>query len=415
MKPLIEIDGETMNINPHAGQRQAIKAMDAARFVFVIAGTQSGKTSFLPIGCRLMIDKHGPGDYIAVTASYDLFKLKFLPEMLTFFTQHLAREGWEWQASDRVIYRPKDKTRIILRSASAEGGLESMTGKGAILDECGQDGFRLESWEAVLRRLALSQGPVLAGTTPYNLGWLKTEVYDRWRAGDKDYRVVQFKSTMNPAFPQAEYDRAKASLPAWKFEMFYNGEFSRPAGLIYEDFSQDENICQPFALPAHWPRRVGVDFGGVHTSTIWLAENPETGVQYLYRETLGGGLTTNEHAGQWLKHGEHVVMWMGGAPSEDQPRRDFKAAGVPIQRPPFADVEAGIDRVTAIIKARRLIVFSSCKGVLDEIGTYSRELDATGQPTDKIKDKDTFHRLDALRYVAAGLSIPQRTARSRQG
>lgn len=415
MKPLIEIDGDTMNVNPHAGQQQAIRAMDQSRFVFVIAGTQSGKTSFLPLGAKLMIDKHGPGDYIAVTASYDLFKLKFLPEMLRFFTGYLRRDGWEWQASDRVLYRPKDNTRIILRSASAEGGLESMTGKGAILDECGQDGFRLESWEAILRRLALSQGPVLAGTTPYNLGWLKTEVYDRWRAGDKDYRVVQFKSTMNPAFPMAEYERARASLPAWKFEMFYNGEFSRPAGLIYDDFSLIENICDPFDIPPQWPRRVGVDFGGVHTSTVWLAENPTTGAQYLYRETLEGGLTTKEHAKRWRDYGELVVLWMGGAPSEDQPRRDFAAEGVKILRPPVVDVEAGIDRVTAIIKTRRLFVFRNCKGIVDELGTYSRELDATGQPTDKIKDKETFHRLDALRYIATGLAQATKTARSRQG
>jgi hypothetical protein len=403
---LISVHNGKAQLYLHPGQT---KAWDSERrFVFVVAGTQGGKTSFGPWWLWREIKSRGSGDYLAVTATYDLFKLKMLPEMQRVFCELLP--GWSWSASDRVILSSDGQTRIILRSANAPGGLESATAKAAWLDECGQDDFRLESWEAVLRRLSLARGRVLGTTTPYNLGWLKTEVYDRWRAGDPDYMVVQFKSIQNPRFPREEYERAKASLPAWKFEMFYNGQFSRPAGLIYEDFSEAENICDPFDIPVSWPRRVGVDFGGVHTATVWTAENPVTGAVYLFRETLEGGQTTREHAAKWLKYGDHVVLWMGGAPSEDQPRRDFKSAGVPIARPPVSDVEAGIDRVTALIKSRRLIVFRSCRGVLDELGTYSRELDDTGQPTEKIKDKETFHRLDALRYVACGLTQTVRAA-----
>src|SRR5205814_10640183 len=99
------------------------------------------------------------------------------------------------------------------------GGLESATAKAALLDEAGQDSFGVEDWEAVLRRLSLSQGRVFLGTTPYNLGWLKSEIYDRWTAGDTAYEVIQFASTQNPAFPPAEYERAKATMPAWRFAM----------------------------------------------------------------------------------------------------------------------------------------------------------------------------------------------------
>ena len=42
-------------------------------------------------------------------------------------------------------------------------------------------------------------------------------------------------------------------------------------------------------------------------------------------------------------------------------------------------------------------------GIRDELGTYSRKLADSGQPTEAIKDKDTFHRLDALRYLAVGI------------
>ena len=67
----------------------------------------------------------------------------------------------------------------------------------------------------------------------------------------------------------------------------------------------------------------------------------------------------------------------------------------------------GIDRVIALVKARQLKVFKSCKKLLDEIGTYARVLDEHGQPTPEIKDKKTFHLLDGLRYDVIGLSGPR--------
>jgi len=399
------VDGRA-KLHLHSGQTRAWESL--RRFVFIVAGTQSGKTSFGPWLLWREIQRCGEGDYLAVTATYDLFKLKMLPEMLRVFCELLP--GWAWQASDRVIVSNDRKTRIILRSANAPGGLESATAKAAWLDECGQDDFRLDSWEAVQRRLSLSQGRVFGTTTPYNLGWLKTEIYDKWRAGNPDYDVIQFKSTMNPRFPREEYERAKQSLPRWKFEMFYNGEFSRPAGLIYEDFIDEYREAgghkvHAFDIPPAWPRYVGTDFGAVNTSLCWLAYNPDQDVYYAYRSTLDGNKTTNEHAAAALalaKH-ENVQRWTGGARSETQQRMDWRAAGVPMLESPVIDVEAGIDRVIELFKTRRLFIFDTQIGLIEELNTYSRELDDAGQPIEKIKNKETFHRLDALRYDASAL------------
>jgi len=394
---LVEIlPGGKARLHLHAGQVKADRSK--ARFTFVVAGTQSGKTSWGPWWLAEEIERQGAGDYLAVTATYDLFKLKMLPEMTRVFVDLLRR--WTWQASDRVLYRKSDKSRIILRSANAPEGLESATAKAAWLDECGQDAFRLESWEAVQRRLALHQGRVLGTTTPYNMGWLKIDVYDRWRNGDTDYNVIQFASTMNPQFPMEEYHRAKATLPAWKFEMFYNGNFTRPAGLIYEDFT-DQHLIAPFDIPAGWPWYVGIDPGAVNTAVIWLAKNPEKNVYYLVDESLEGSLSTVQHAHKALGRAErrNVVVWALGAKSEVQQRLDWQQNGVPVIEPMVVDVEAGIDRVTSLLKTNRIYVFNTLRGVRDEFGTYSREIDDFGQPTEKIKDKETFHRMDALRYI----------------
>lgn len=399
---LVSYVGKNIRLELHPGQTEAWDSL--RRFIFVIAGTQSGKTSFGPWWLAEEIRKVGAGDYLAVTATYDLFKLKMLPEIRRVFEFLLG--GWVYQANDRVLYNEtsisrrgtptKSISRVILRSANSPGGLESATALGAWLDECGQDEFKLESWEATLRRLSLSQGRVLGTTTPYNLGWLKKLVYDRWAAGDPDYHVIQFKSIMNPTFPVAEYERARATLPAWKFEMFYNGQFSKPAGLIYDIFG-DKNKVPDFEMPKWWPRFGGLDFGGVNTAAIGIAQDPETSALYGFKEYLDGGQTASEHA-RYLKTW-NARLWVGGAKSEGQWRKEFAAAGMPVKEPSTNDVEVGINRVYGGFKEGALYLFESLVNTLDQLGRYSRKLDSFGQPTEEIRDKETFHLLDAMRYI----------------
>jgi len=124
-------------------------------------------------------------------------------------------------------------------------------------------------------------------------------------------------------------------------------------------------------------------------------------VLYLFLEYLRGEQTTKQHVVNVLVHGEAEGTW-GGAPSENQQRWDWSDAGLAVQQPLISDVEAGIDRVKEAFKDGRLFVFQSCTGIIEEGGSYSRKLDEQGLPMDEIKDKGTYHRLDALRYVLPG-------------
>jgi len=409
IRPMTEItpDGD-LRLNLHPGQARAWQS--ERRFVLALAGSQGGKTSFGPHWLYREYQRCGPGDYLAVTATFPLLKLKMLPEFLRLFEHTLHLGGWH--AGDHTFYFHDGKTRVIFGSATHPESLESATAKAAWLDECGQNTFRLESWEAIQRRLALHRGRVFGGTTPYNLGWLKQQWYDRWQAGDRDYDVINFPSTANPAYPKEEAERLQRTLARWKYEMFVLGQMSRPAGLIYEDFrdtyrEQGGHLVHAFDIPPHWPRYGGLDFGAVHTARILVAEDPVTGVAYLYNESLSGGKTTAEHAAEALERvrDTNFQTWYGGAKSESQQRMDWTAAGVPVQEPLVADVESGIDSVIARFKARSLFVFDTCSGVRDELGTYGRVLTEDGEVTDKIKDKEQFHRLDGLRYVIPGLAI----------
>lgn len=387
------------------------------RFVFMLAGTQGGKTSLGPLWLQREIAACGPGDYLAVAPTFPLMRMKMFPAFMEYVHDTL-RLG-DWHAGQRAyilsrdgayrLYGEPTPSRILFASATNPDGLESATARAAWIDEAGQDSFRLESWQAVLRRLSLHQGRVLVGTTLYNLGWLRREVYDRWAAGDPDYDVIQFDSVLNPLFPVEEYERARRSMPAWRFNLFYRGLFAKPAGLIYSAFIDGPpevggHVVAPFEIPPSWPRTVGLDFGGVNMAAIWLAFDPARRVYYLYQERLAGQMTTAAHAAEVkaMTAPGRATYW-GGSASEGQWRADWSAAGVPVRPPVVTEVESGIDRVTALIQAGKLLVFDSCRGVLSELGSYSRVLDSQGEPTEAIKDKSTYHRLDALRYAALGL------------
>jgi hypothetical protein len=429
-KPLYEVDRANKEIRLFLHEGQALAWASDKRFTFMLAGTQGGKTSFLPwiLAREILADMDG-GDYLAVTATYDLFKLKFLPMLLEVFENVLGIAKY-W-AGDQILELRNPHTgqfeaerasdpmwgRIILRSASSKGGLESATAKAAIVDEMGQDEFSFGAWQAIRRRLSLARGRVWGGTTLYNLGWLKQQIYDLWeRKLLSDTEIIQFSSIINPAFPKAEFEDARKQMQAHSFGMQYEGKFGRPAAAIFRDFidkSKNEggHKVKAFPIPTHWPRKQAVDPGIINTSKLWVAFDPVEGVHYVYRSTMGDRKPATEHAKDDLeleaRNNERVVMRAIGAVSEKYWREDYKAAGAKgVVAPDTNDVEEGIDRIVTLFKAHGIYFFEDDEGVMElirEILEYARELDDMGQATDKIKDKSKFHRVDTLRYLAIQL------------
>lgn len=419
-QPFHVLDDGGLSLDFHSGQWQAWDSQ--ARFTFVLAGTQGGKTTFGPPWLHREIYHaefgRGAADYLAVTASYDMFKLKMLPALRDYF-EGVTEDGRYW-AADRVIELRDPDTgkfkarrsdddmwgRIILRSAEAGSGLEAATAAAAWLDECGMDTFTADTWRAVLRRLSLYQGRVLGTTTLYVLyNWLRT-LYDEWRAGRKDVAFVQFSSIINPSFPKDEYERAVRENPGHVVNMQYRGEYDKPPGMIFDCFDSETMVIPPFAIPGDWPSYGGMDYGGTNTACIRLRHNPAADVFYLTHEYLRGGLTAEQHAANLIAW--DCAVWQGGAKSEGQWRREFRQAGLPVAEPVISDVWIGINKVYSTIKAGRFFVFDSCEGTLGQLGTYSRPLDkGTGEPIlDEIQNKAQYHFLDALRYALSANYTP---------
>ena len=66
-----------VKLNFHGGQRRVYAS--GARFIFMLAGTQVGKTEMGPWWMRREIDRCGSGEYLVVSPTYPLQNLKVVP------------------------------------------------------------------------------------------------------------------------------------------------------------------------------------------------------------------------------------------------------------------------------------------------------------------------------------------------
>jgi hypothetical protein len=185
--------------------------------------------------------------------------------------------------------------------------------------------------------------------------------------------------------------------------MFYRAIFTRPAGLIYDNFNESMHKVPRFPIPDDWPRFAGLDFGGVNTAALFYAHHTGTNKFYLYREYKAGGRTAQDHVVKMLESEPGIPFAVGGAASEGQWRWEFTQGGLPINKPSISEVEVGIDKVYGAHGDAQIMVFDDLSGYLDEKLSYSRELDENGDPTEAIEDKNDFHFMDAERYIISYL------------
>ena len=435
--PFRELDekGQLVSLNFHDGQIRAFES--TRRFVAMLAGPQGGKTCFGPHWLENEIIKQtnrlrvntpnlkAIGDLLAVTSTYDMFKLKMLPELQEVF-EHLSGIGRYWPGERIMELREspghkflakhkEDKMwgRIILRSADAKYGLESATCFAAWLDEAGQPSFGRDAWDAVLRRLSLSMGRILITTTLYEWGWLKAEVYDRWMAGDTNIDVIQFDSLVNPAFPRAEYNRARDTTPIWKFNLMYRGMYDKPAGMIYDCFDETVCVIDRTRIDDDCLWYVGHDFGSSNPGAMFYAVQPVTGYIWAVHEYLPGSKTIYQQVEDFKEITKDRIVFkrIGGSHQEQGWRDAYAAQGWPIQEPSehLRNVDVAIGKVYALHKHNRIFAFRDLTNYLDQKRAYSYELDDKFQPTNEIKDKARFHLMDAERYILSDF-VPETVA-----
>jgi hypothetical protein len=328
----------------------------------------------------------------------------------------------------------KAELKVVFAYANDSSNLESATAICGVWDEAGQKENKQESYEAFDRRLAAArstrfedvlefapqwwierfynvEGPEarfgrrLWGTTPYTWNWFKNLIYNRAEKKEDGFELCNWPSWLSPRVDEAVCKAKQAVMPMWRWLMMYMGQYTRPAGAIYDTFDYDRDTCKDFDIPPNWKVYPGVDFGLANVAGVLVAEDPETKTLYLIREYHAGcSRTIPDHIGDIVgPYKSQLLPGAAGSHQESDNRSAYGSQGLILNEPPANSVDVQIQAVYAQIKAHNLQIFRSCQNIIEDFQHYAYETDEAGNPTDKIEDKSTWHRLDACRYVVSML------------
>ncbi len=155
-------------------------------------------------------------------------------------------------------------------------------------------------------------------------------------------------------------------------------------------------------IPTFWRKAYGLDPGASNTAVIWIAQDPNTQVMYIYDEYKNGRVL-------YLLHGEAIKTrgdWIEGGidPHEAVKPRDtgesvhtyFESLGLHLTAAK-GDPDALRARIRALFESGALKIMDSCVGLVNEIRTYRYDLN---DPNKIAKNQDD-HRIDAMMYCIA--------------
>jgi phage terminase large subunit len=258
---------------------------------------------------------------------------------------------------------------------------------------------------------------IIAGTNPGGIGhsWVKARWIDRKSVDDEGrerdlskYEFIAAKLSDNPVVDTPEYRELLSALGPAKRKAYLEGLWDIFEGQYFPEWSPDLHVCEPFAVPAHWPRWTATDWGGASPwCTLWFARNPDTGVVYVYREYYKAGERTKANAARVvdLSRGESFKAHMADPSMWDDTRGDLGSsmagqcaeAGLRLERA-YNPRQPGWQVVHEMLSpdhgGPRVVVLSTCFNLI-------RTLPGLVFDAHNVEDLDTDgedHAADAMRY-----------------
>jgi hypothetical protein len=201
----------------------------------------------------------------------------------------------------------------------------------------------------------------------------------------------------------AEKTRLLAETQPYLRDARSKGTPSMGAGAIYP-VEEDVFLCDPFPMPAYWPRAYGLDVGWNRTAAVWGAVDRETETVYLYSEHYRGQAEPSIHAAAIHARGEWIPGVIDpaarGRMQTDGKRLivDYRELGLELQ-PAENSVEAGLQAVWERLSTGKIKVFKTLQNWRAEHRLYRRD-----EKGHIVKAND--HLMDAMRYlIVSGLNI----------
>lgn len=202
-----------------------------------------------------------------------------------------------------------------------------------------------------------------------------------------------------PHLSEEDKTQMLAEIPVNEREARTKGIPGLGSGRIYP-VEESFITVKSFEIPDHWPRAFGLDFASPngYTAAIWIAEDPNTKVRYIYSEYKRSKTIDEVHIetikskGGWIKGGHDPAS---GVRDNGTMRADFyRSKGLDIIAGENALI-GGISSLLSQFETGALKVMAHCVEFLKEYRLYRYDSKDPNKPAPKQHD----HLLDALRYV----------------
>lgn len=206
-----------------------------------------------------------------------------------------------------------------------------------------------------------------------------------------------------PHLTKEEKEELMMAIPPWMRDARMRGIPQIGAGAIYPVAEGDISV-EPFQIPAYWPRAYALDVGWHKTAAVWGAQDPATGVWYIYSEHYAGRDEPPLHAqaiktrGAWIPG---VIDPASNRSRDDGTRllRQYLDLGLDLCMASNA-LEAGLSLVWQMLSCGQLKVFSTCQNWFNEFRTYHKD------DNGRIPDGQPDHLMDSTRYLCmSGLNV----------
>lgn len=234
-----------------------------------------------------------------------------------------------------------------------------------------------------LTRTNATAGLVFVTFTPL-LGM--SEVVQRFLL-EKPEGTIVINMTINDVEHYTPEERARivASYPEHERDARTKGIPIMGSGRVFP-IAEDAVKVEPFPIPPHWPRIVGLDFGIDHpTAAVWLAWDRDTDTLYVTDSYRVKDASILMHAAAIRTRGDWIpVAWPHDGLQRDkgsgqQLAAQYKTQGLAMlkDRATFEDggngLEAGVAQMLERLQTRRLRVFSHLTDWFEEFRLYHRK------------------------------------------
>ncbi len=375
------------------------------RFRVLITGRRFGKTHLALYELLRFASRKPNSKIFYVAPTYRMAKEIMWKQLKKKVTEH------KW-----IKYANETELSLTLRNGSqislkgADKSPDNLRGVGLdflLLDEYADIPF--EAWSEVLRPTISDRhvtGNVLFVGTPRGFGNWSYEIYQKGLGGDPEWKSFKFTTLDGGQVDQDEIEQAMKDLDERTFRQEYMASFETYSGVVYYNFSRDENI-KKCTYDKDSIIHVGLDFNIDPMSACLF--HVKNGIIEIFDEIVIYSSNTDEFIDELLSRYQKNKIIIYPDPASRQRKTSaggrtdltiLQNAGFIVKcKSTHALVRDRINSVNSKLKAfdgkRSIFIDGSCKTLINSLMKQIYK-EGTTQPE---KNNGYDHMTDALGYA----------------